>query len=60
MSAIGSVIVMRGLWPFFERYLARDVRDLLDSRYQLDFEIPGSSPRCAISRKHTRQSPNFL
>jgi hypothetical protein len=27
--------------------------------YQLDFVMPGSSPRCAISRKHTRHRPNF-
>ena len=29
------------------------------SNYQLAFVMPGSSPRCAISRKQTRQIPNF-
>ncbi|GAA4073769.1 hypothetical protein GCM10022214_32910 [Actinomadura miaoliensis] len=28
-------------------------------RHQLDLVMPGSSPRCAISRKHTRHRPNF-
>ncbi|GAA4222458.1 hypothetical protein GCM10023075_13510 [Streptosporangium album] len=28
--------------------------------YQLDLVMPGSSPRCAISRKQMRHRPNFL
>jgi hypothetical protein len=28
--------------------------------YQLDFVMPGSSPRCAIARKQIRHRPNFL
>jgi hypothetical protein len=27
--------------------------------YQLDLVMPGSSPRCAISRKQMRHSPNL-
>src|ERR1700761_5279539 len=27
--------------------------------YQLDLVMPGSSPRCAMERKHTRQRPNL-
>src|SRR3954470_20966344 len=30
------------------------------SDYQLDLVIPGSSPRCAISRRQMRHRPNFL
>ena len=29
-------------------------------RYQLDFVMPGSSPRCAIDRKQIRHRPNLL
>jgi hypothetical protein len=29
------------------------------SSYQEALETPGSSPRCAISRMHTRHSPNL-
>src|SRR5690606_41198614 len=28
--------------------------------YQLDLVMPGSSPRCAMSRKRTREMPNFV
>jgi hypothetical protein len=28
--------------------------------YQLDLVTPGSSPRCAMSRKRTREMPNFV
>src|SRR5450756_3107019 len=63
MSAIGSVIVI-GLPPFLTEVSRsgrlRDVGgDLRRSRYQLLLVTPGSSPRCAISRRHTRQSPNL-
>src|SRR5690606_16700212 len=28
--------------------------------YQLDFVMPGNSPRCAIARNRTREMPNLL
>ena len=33
---------------------------LRSAHYQLLFVMPGSSPRCAISRRQMRQMPNFL
>src|SRR5450756_2021427 len=63
MSAIGSVIVI-GLLPFLTEVSrsgrSRDVGgDLRRSCYQLLLVTPGSSPRCAISRRQMRQSPNL-
>src|SRR6056300_1635323 len=57
MSAIGSVIVMayRPSSPWFPQHLAKDLR----RRYQLLLVTPGSSPACAISRRHTRHKPNL-
>ncbi|GAA1552560.1 hypothetical protein GCM10009678_39310 [Actinomadura kijaniata] len=40
-------------WPF------STVRGAEHALYQLDLVMPGSSPRCAISRKQTRHRPNF-
>jgi hypothetical protein len=64
MSAIGSVIDMAALAflaavsvPVPLTGSATDLRRV--EIYQLDFVIPGSSPRCAMSRKQTRHRPNL-
>ncbi len=58
MSAIGSVMVMVGLWSLSPWYPRRaDLRRR--NGYQLLLVMPGSSPRCAMLRRHTRQSPNL-
>ena len=61
MSAIGSVIDMAVL-AFLAAVSvltlrARDLRRV--EFYQLDFVMPGSSPRCAIVRKQIRHRPNL-
>src|SRR6187399_763610 len=71
-SAIGSVIVMVTCQPFSPGSLSargpvakwdwvppRRFSAPRKGIYQLDLLTPGSSPRCAISRRHTRQSPNL-
>src|SRR5215469_9589011 len=62
MSAIGSVIDMAVLAflavvSLLARRASRDLRRV--DVYQLDFVMPGSSPRCAIVRKQIRHRPNF-
>src|SRR5699024_9660973 len=67
MSAIGSVMVMGSACPLSSRFppgLRADLRCRSDGSgqwcvYQLDLVTPGSSPRWAISRRHTRHSPNL-
>jgi hypothetical protein len=58
MSAIGSVIDM-AVWPSSPRFPPgwEDLRRV--EIYQLDFVMPGSSPRWAIVRKQIRHRPNF-
>src|SRR5579875_970417 len=68
MSAIGSVIVM-ALWPSSPRFPAArrtaGTSGVVGGRrsarigYQLDFVMPGSSPRCAIERRQIRHRPNL-
>ena len=53
--AIGSVIVM-ARWPLSPWYPLRDLRRRC---YQELLVMPGSSPRWAISRRHTRHRPNL-
>jgi hypothetical protein len=45
--------------PFSPRFLAAVGGPTAKEVYQEALETPGSSPRCAISRMHTRHSPNF-
>ena len=64
MSAIGSVIVMVGRWPFSPWFpaghrAAPDLRAVACVGYQLLLVTPGSSPRCAISRRQMRHRPNL-
>src|SRR5579863_853919 len=63
MSAIGSVIDMAVLafpavvsWPSKGQGPGPAARR---DFYQLDFVMPGSSPRWAIARKQIRHRPNF-
>ena len=60
MSAIGSVIVMANR-PSSPRFPARGgtCGVLVLGSYQLDFVMPGSSPRCAIVRKQIRHRLNL-
>ena len=57
MSAIGSVIDMAVLAFLAAVSVKADLRRV--EFYQLDFVIPGSSPRCAIVRKQIRHRPNL-
>src|SRR5690606_6273741 len=62
MSAMGSVIVMVGSHPSSPWYphTPRGFARTCDvCGYQLLLVMPGGSPRCAISRTQTRQSPNL-
>src|SRR5258708_31934081 len=58
MSAIGSVMVI-ACQPFSPRFLALMAGPTAKEGYQEALETPGSSPRCAISRMHTRHRPNL-
>ena len=59
MSAIGSVIDM-ATSAFLAAVSTLDGGPAARSEfYQLDFVMPGSSPRCAMVRKQTRHRPNF-
>ena len=57
MSAIGSVIDMAVLAFLAAVSVKADLRRV--EFYQLDFVMPGSSPRCAIVRKQIRHRPNL-
>ena len=67
MSAIGSVIVMAARGPSSPRFPVWAFGEVRDRGavcsfavcYQLDLVMPGSSPRCAISRKQIRHRPNL-
>src|SRR3982751_4651115 len=58
MSAIGSVMVMC-LSAFLAAVPHRLGGPAAKEDYQEALETPGSSPRCAISRMHTRHRPNL-
>src|SRR3954452_24204275 len=61
-SAIGSVIVMVTCQPFSPRFPGAygEVEAIGGfAGYQLDLLTPGSSPRCAISRRQIRHRPNL-
>ena len=64
MSAIGSVIVMgfSALFTAVSLLKRSDLRCRWIKRlgyYQELLVMPGSSPRCAISRRQTRHRPNL-
>ena len=59
MSAIGSVIDMAVLAFLAAVSVVAHGPTARREFYQLDFVMPGSSPRCAIVRKQMRHRPNF-